>query len=267
MVEQAESVGEEPVGRMSLDAGYFSDEILGMAIEKDIDLLCPEGQTRDSGSWDKKSKKKFPKNLFVYDEVTDTYCCPAGETMTPFRRYKGSETAKPYVAYRTSACATCPLRSKCTTAKYGRIVERYPGDDANDALREVMNNPKARDKYSRRQAMVEPVFSELKEIQHLRRFRRRGLRGVRLEFSLHAMAHNLRRLLALAPASLAGTGSGFGLLGISTVFCGLYAVFCAIFGRAFPTRTIGEASRNNANTEIIHLNQPVAQNRFVPVAA
>ena len=49
--------------------------------------------------------------------------------------------------------------------------------------------------------MVEPEFSELKGIQGLQRFRRRGLDKVRLKFALHATAHNLRRLVALTQAS------------------------------------------------------------------
>ena len=267
MVEQAERVGEEPVGRMSLDAGYFSDEVIGTAIDKDIDLLCPEGQTRGDGSWDKKSNKKFPKSQFVYHEETDTYCCPAGETMTPFRRYKGSKTARPYVAYRTFACATCALRSKCTTAKTGRLVERYPGDPAKDALREVMKNSKARANYSRRQGMVEPVFADLKDIQGLRRFRRGGMQGVKLEFSLHAMAHNIRRLMALVPASLAGAGSVRAFLAFITSIFALWAPISARFERW--TRFWGPAAirPNPAIPDFVHPTQPVARIGPVPMAA
>lgn len=64
-----------------------------------------------------------------------------------------------------------------------------------------MRHPAARREYSRRKGMVEPEFSELKGIQGLQRFRRRGLDKVRLKFALHATAHNLRRLVALTQAS------------------------------------------------------------------
>ena len=45
--------------------------------------------------------------------------------------------------------------------------------------------------------MVEPVFSVLGQLQGLKRFRRRGLAGARLEFALHVMAYNLSRVVAL----------------------------------------------------------------------
>ena len=41
--------------------------------------------------------------------------------------------------------------------------------------------------------MVEPVFAELRERQGLKRFHRRGLAGVKVEFSLHCIAYNLKR--------------------------------------------------------------------------
>ncbi|WP_290603603.1 transposase, partial [Arsenophonus sp. ENCA] len=50
---------------------------------------------------------------------------------------------------------------------------------------------------NQRKSMVEPVFSALRGIQGLERFRRKGLLAVKLEFTLHAMAYNLSRAVAL----------------------------------------------------------------------
>ena len=59
-----------------------------------------------------------------------------------------------------------------------------------------MTDPERRRRYPQRQAMVEPVFSVLKQRQGPTRFRRRGLAGVRREFALHVMAYNLGRAVA-----------------------------------------------------------------------
>jgi hypothetical protein len=138
-------------------------------------------------------KKKFGKGSFVYDESTDTYTCPAGKKLTCKQKYRGNDRMPGYIQYETNACAECPLRERCTSRKGGRQVRRFQDDDLKDALRTVMSHPKARLRYKQRQAMVEPVYSEIKGIQGLRRFRRRGLTGVKVEFGLHVMAHNLRR--------------------------------------------------------------------------
>ena len=66
-------------------------------------------------------------------------------------------------------------------------------DDAKDALRQVMQHPKAKKVFSKRKAMVEPVFAYLRDIQGLNRFRRKGLEKVKLEFGLRLLAYNLSR--------------------------------------------------------------------------
>jgi len=200
LLDQAERVGDAPVEQALADAGYHNGHVASLAVERDIDLLCPP----DSAARGRKStgKGKFVKAEFDYDEDDDCYRCPAGHSLRPVERYKGNETNKPYVLYGTKACASCPLRDRCTTAKLGRRITRYPDDEVKDALRAVMAQPAAQEAYRhRRIAMVEPPFSVLRYRQGATRFRRRGLGGVRLELSLHAMAYNLRRWATLTGRS------------------------------------------------------------------
>lgn len=197
------------------DAGFFTDELIRCTDGRNIEFLCPQGSVQDSKSWDKGSEKFFAKSLFVYDPQSDSFLCPAAETLQPSRHYAGSARSKPYVRYSNAvACASCPLRAKCTSSPSGRGILRYPGDARKDQLRDRMKQPQVRTRYRKRQAWVEPVFSSLKLSQGLRRFLRRGLKAVRLEFALHAMAHNLSRLLALSAAASAALASALcGLLG------------------------------------------------------
>jgi hypothetical protein len=146
------------------------------------------------------SKKAFAKAQFIYDLESDSFRCPAGAQLTPSRRSSGKSKTKPYVLYTTPACASCALRAKCTKSPQGRSIQRYPGDERKDKLRARMKEPEVRSRYRSRSAWVEPVFSSLKLIQGLVRFARHGLERVRLEFALHAMAHNLGRLLAFIEA-------------------------------------------------------------------
>ena len=48
--------------------------------------------------------------------------------------------------------------------------------------------------YSRRQAVVEPVFAQIKQNRRARRFKRRGRAAVRSEWRLIAATHNLLKL-------------------------------------------------------------------------
>jgi transposase len=184
-----------PIETLLLDAGYFSDKALHSTAAHDIELLCPEGRS-EGADWNKQSDKQFPKSHFVYEATQDHYRCPANQLLRPVEFYRGNGSEPAYVQYGTPACSHCPLRDRCTTSKTGRRIKRYAIDEAKDALRAKMTEPEARARYLKRQAMVEPVFSQLRGRQGLKRFRRSGLNAVRVEFALHAMAHNLSRVVA-----------------------------------------------------------------------
>ena len=194
MLEQAKAQGE--IETALFDAGYHCKGVLEATGEREIELLCPEGQSQGA-SWNKQSEKYYPKSRFQYDTQGDSYRCPQGQELTRLSEYKGNEQYPGYVQYGTSACETCEQRSRCTKSTRGRRIKRYAEDAAKELLRDKMEQPEVRDRYLKRQGMVEPVFSQLKCRQGLRRFRRKGLKAVRCEFALHAMAYNLSRAMAL----------------------------------------------------------------------
>lgn len=67
---------------------------------------------------------------------------------------------------------------------------------ANRRMRQKLRSPAGLRIYRRRKELVEPVFRVLKEQRGMRRFRRRGLAAVGVEFTLAAVAFNLTRLFA-----------------------------------------------------------------------
>ena len=194
LLEQAKGLGE--IEDALFDAGYHCKDVLESAEQHKIELLCPEGQSQGD-SWNKQSEKYYPKSRFQYDAQQDSYRCPQGQKLTRLSEYKGSDQYPGYVQYGTSACEQCEYGSRCTKSARGRRIKRYAEDAAKEQLRQKMENPEVRQRYLKRQGMVEPVFSQLKCRQGLRRFRRKGLKAVRCEFALHAMAYNLSRAMAL----------------------------------------------------------------------
>ena len=197
MLESAKAYGE--VSAVLLDAGYFCDSVLQLEQKQSVELLIPEGQTSSPNFSKKQSDKKYPKKQFHYDNATDSYRCPADQRLTPVSRNKGNEAtpASRYTVYATQACVNCSQRHQCTTRAKGRQIKRYPGDERKEAMRVRFEQPATRERYQKRAAWVEPVFSQLKERQGLNRFRRKGLAAVRLEFAIHVLAYNLGRAVAL----------------------------------------------------------------------
>ena len=139
---------------------------------------------------------KITKSEFRYDERIDSYICPQGNYLTPSRKGKASATAPAYQAYATKGCSNCPVREQCTSSKTGRQLKRYDGDELKEALQQVMSHSGAKKRLCQRKAMVEPVFSHLRIRQNFNRFRRKGLLGVKVEFSLQIMAYNISRAIA-----------------------------------------------------------------------
>ena len=193
MLDQSEEVSGDQVEELLLDAGYCSHGILHQALERDINLLCPEGKVPGKG---KESDKRYTKGQFYYDEQGDGYRCPAGQWLKLEWTYQGKANSPGYRRYGGAACATCAQRAQCTKAKAGRKIKRYEQDEWKEALRMVMGQAQAQKRFSQRQVWVEPVFSVLRGQQNLNRFRRKGIGKVRVEFGLHVLAYNIGRLIA-----------------------------------------------------------------------
>lgn len=185
MLDQSARVAGHKVEEVSGDAAYCSAEVIDATLERNVSLL-----TSETGA---KEPAQFAKYNFKYDEQTDSYICPAGETLRPV-----STKLTGYRTFRATNCQQCPFVKRCVTAKKtkNRSISRYPVDEFKEALREVMSQTRAQQRYKRRKTTVEPVFASTAHLG-LRRFRRRGLLNVRMEFALYAAAHNVTRLFAL----------------------------------------------------------------------
>jgi hypothetical protein len=194
LLRHSEQVGVQ-VQSLALDTGYFQLEVLRLAIERQLDLLCPpKRQSPNAQGLPVTGKGLFAKAAFQYDAKQDAYLCPAGQTLRPGEWKVEADTQLRLRHYGTAACKTCPLRAQCTaSATAPRKIGRYEGEELKEAMAQVFEQPQARKRYARRAHTVEPVFAELKERQGLKRFHRTGVRGARLEFSLHCLAFNLKR--------------------------------------------------------------------------
>ncbi len=231
LLDQSERVVGSHAEELMLDAGYFDDGVIAETLARDISLLCPEGKTPGVA----KQSNDFHKDRFQYEECTNTYRCPAGQTLIFIRQSAPDAKSRPFHLYGTAACENCASRPQCTKKKR-REIQRHPEDLAREALREVMQQRQVRGIFCQRKAMVEPVFSHLRGKQGLNRFRRSGLKAVKREFALHVLAHNLSRAVALLRALSAALN-----VPISAVysdikhFLGYFIAFNTIFGNRLRT--------------------------------
>ncbi|MGP5144678.1 transposase, partial [Vreelandella alkaliphila] len=192
LIDQSERVEPKIPRELLLDAGYFDDSVINATLARDVSLLCPPRPSTTD-----KAKGLYHKNLFTYDAEQDVYYCPAGQRLQRISHINESVRSREQTVYACHACEDCPQRIACTRSVRGRRIKHYPEDEARLALQQIMTHPGAQAVLRQRKVMVEPVFSALRQQQGLSRFRRRGLAGVKREFSLHALAYNLARAVAL----------------------------------------------------------------------
>lgn len=172
---------------LAADTAYGSAPNLDWLVkEKGIAPHVPviDKSKRDDGT--------FSRENFVYDGERDIYTCPAGKTLkTSGRLVNGGAT----LLYMASSydCGPCPLKSRCCPASPQRRVPRDVNEEARDVAR-ALAKTEAFAQTRRDRKKVEMLFAHLKRILRLGRLRLRGPRGAQFEFTLAAIAQNLRRL-------------------------------------------------------------------------
>jgi len=131
----------------------------------------------------------FDRTKFIYQPDTDSYLCPAEETVRRKQLHR-KDRAVIYQA-QASDCGGCPLRSRCTEAAQ-RTLTRHLDEDTLNRMHQRATPALMR----LRRCTVERPFSTLKYcIFGHPRFLLRGLRGAHTEISLAVMAYNLKRMV------------------------------------------------------------------------
>jgi transposase len=109
------------------DRGYFSGPEVLACEQAGTVPICPKPLT--SGA---KADGRWGKQDFAYDARSDTYRCPAGETM--MRRFATIEQGMTLHAYAPPACRSrCAVKANCT-ASIERRIKRWEHEEVIEAM-------------------------------------------------------------------------------------------------------------------------------------
>ena len=177
------------------DKGYHSGREL-----KKCEKLNVTSYVAPKESSSSKTNPDFAMKSFIYNEVDDTYTCPAKQTLYTNGRWynkKLNNGRQSYQVkhYKTKACKGCQLRTQCTTNKLGRIIERTEYQEYIDRNNNrVLENPHY---YRKRQQIIEHQFGTLKRQWHfdytLTKTKEKVLGDVYLAFT----CYNLKRTVSI----------------------------------------------------------------------
>lgn len=185
---------------ITADAGYGSEQNYQWLEDKRITAYVKHNQFDRMQHAGTRDKASFTAGALEYDEQKNEYLCPIGEPM----KHTGwtiQETKGGYAqiidSYQAKNCNGCFLREICHQQKGNRIIEvannyRRLKEKADKRLK----TKKGIKKRKQRCFDVEPVFANIKNNHHFKRFMLRGIDKVNVETGLLALAHNLRKKVA-----------------------------------------------------------------------
>ncbi len=181
-----EVIGTKPLAVVA-DRGYFKGEELLACEQSKITTYLPKPQT--SGST---KKGLFSKRDFVYHAKDKEYECPAGERL--IWRFETQEKGLTLHKYWSSHCPNCPIKAQCATSAYRR-VSRWEHEAVLEAAAARLEQELER--MCLRRETVEHPFGTFKCWMGYTHFLTKTLKHVSTEMSLHVLAYNFKRVLAI----------------------------------------------------------------------
>ena len=186
MAEAAkQALGAPETLNVVADAGYSNGEQAAQCEQQGILPHVPANRAINN----KGDGTLFDRSRFLYDKKTDTFLCPAQQTL----HRKQMLTHKKSVLYAAPVeiCSKCPLKAQCTSTTR-RFVQRH----IHDGALQRMNARATAEAMRLRRCTVERPFALLKYVIFGHpRFLLRGLAGAQVEISLATLAYNLKTMM------------------------------------------------------------------------
>lgn len=182
MAEQAKAVAGTETLEVLADAGYANGEQLAACEAQGITATVPRRNIPSAYA------NLFQKNDFHYDRDTNSYRCPAGETL-PYRR---DDKRRKLHLYIRKGCNACPLQGQCTPGDTRTLTRHFHEDAYDRAQARIKADPSL---MKQRMAVAERPFAVLKQVMALRRFVCRGLKGAGSEVAIGVLGYNMNRMI------------------------------------------------------------------------
>ena len=187
MAQQAKEVIGTEMLEVVADRGYFTGEEILACEQSNITTYLPKPQTSGSSK-----KGLFSKRDFIYHADDDEYECPAEERL--IWRFETQEKGLQLHKYWSSHCPKCPIKSQCTTSQYRRVT-RWEHEAVLEAAAARLDREPER--MRTRRETVEHPFGTIKSWMGWTHFQTKTLKHVSTEMSLHVLAYNFKRVLAI----------------------------------------------------------------------
>lgn len=177
------------------DKGYHTGKELQSCQEAGIDTIVARQEVVNSNA--KGTQPAYMVQHFIYNQASDTYTCPEGQTLQTtgrlHRKKRDEGVSYLFKKYRTSACLHCSVKDLCTGRHDGRReIER--SEYAEAVERNKVNYETNASLYRQRQEINEHIFGTIKRQWNLYYTNLRGLEKVNGEVALIMLVYNMKRV-------------------------------------------------------------------------
>lgn len=207
MKEHLETVRTMLNGRLPenviADAGYGSEENYEYLEENKL------GHYVKYNTFHKEASKKWKADItkvqnFAYNKDADEYVCGYGRALIflyEFKRKSDNGYRSTIRVYECSNCSGCPHQERCVKSEnpYAnrRININRKLNEFKEQARQKLTSEEGLKMRSLRPVEVESVFGNIKGNFGIRRFLLKGLEKVKIEWGLHCIAHNMRKMAVM----------------------------------------------------------------------
>jgi transposase len=199
-LEQIREQQPKQVEKIIADSIFGTEQNYELIDEQGIDNLMKFPQYH-SEQKKKNRENSFTKDNFAYDNHTDTYTCPNNQPLTLQRTFKQTNKKTGYEStikqYQCSDCSQCAFYGQCCKSEQGNnrtISVNEKLDRYKQQARENLKTEEGEKLRKSRGVEIESCFGDIKHNMGFRRFHLRGLKKVKTEITIVAMAHNLRKV-------------------------------------------------------------------------
>ena len=175
------------------DTGYFNGEEIKGCLENGIVPYVHEPPQKTTISMMGVPEREFYKERFVYNDLRDTYTCPAGHEMSFLRLLRDNNRGKVCRVYATKECESCEFMGRCTRNKRGRPMYRWEHEKIIEEMRERLKREPL--KMAKRRELSEHPFGTIKRAFNQAYLLLKGLRKVKGEVGFTMLVYNMRRAL------------------------------------------------------------------------
>lgn len=180
------------VKEAAADAGYDFISVHKPLADLQVTTYIPAVEHRNGTP----SGDRFSVHNFVYQPITDSYCCPGGKTLS----LTGVEDFTMIYRAKQPDCQACPLASQCLPPSHKhRNLKRPIHQEYLEQAHDRNGTPRYEELMRKRRIWSEGTFAILKARHGLKRAIRRGLDNMQEQLLMASVALNLCRMVGATP--------------------------------------------------------------------